>query len=711
MHIVQKISVEMLKALYDFKASLPKTLSFREGELFVLLQSNVKQKNWWQVVNASGHVGYIPYNYVAPIEVTPQFFKEFIDKCLTNVDQEPDSNEKEAVQGNEKVANSEGGSGERKEVARKLRERLEALVVDGDGEQSAKKKKAPAPPPPRSPLSSLTQKRTSSSTSLTVTSVPDGNCNSGSGNSQNESEVKKIEAVSSAPQAGKIENDSSILSRVDVPKITYRLVEEVRHQTHLSHNFSKVAVQVVVEELERQQNLLQESASLSHSSQSSSSSILSAVLDLLTTPPPASLSNFGSSESTTESETSKDAPTVNDVTGPSDKSTTDVWWGLRPDLLSESYDAHRLRHLLRELAVVREDEQQRSWAVHEDEIPIIQCVTELISILEDADANVCRLVLCEGGLSRISSLIEYFQMETRWSIRNLLLKSFSIMCDLHRTPTILMLNSVLPMELGRDMKSNPKDVPRLKLSSLLLIRIFSIGEVMPIYHFEHLGEDFISFLIDRLEEEEVDLESELGKEPDEIPDLFLTLLLAYNLQFKEQSLQQLSTPQASVDKATNNPVLSILKNRTCAKALTEKALLLINREEDPVGVFQSARHATVPNHSVIKLVGDLFGDTHTAALFYTNDTKVLIDILVRQLSDLSPGDQRRGQWLWLCRRVIRNCGYGEHLHRRDDLARCFTRIFCEDTTSSASDQHLVRDIINEFPMFFKRPLQSTLLPF
>ncbi|XP_046400238.1 NCK-interacting protein with SH3 domain isoform X2 [Ischnura elegans] len=670
----------MLKALYDFKASLPKTLSFHEGELFVLLQSNVKQKNWWQVVNASGQVGYIPYNYVASIEVTPQFFREFIDKCLTHVDHEPDSNEKEVSQ-SDKVVNSEPGGGERREVARKLRERLEALVIDGDSDQSTKKKKAPAPPPPRSPLSCLSTKRTSSTTSLEVPSGSTGNCNSESGAGQNETEEKKTESgkkkivteeiksvneerktvneekivvneekrvvkeekkaesVSHVVQNESVKSDSSILSRIDVPKITYRLVEEVRHQTHLSHTFSKVAVQVVVEELERQQNLVQELASQNLSSQSSSSTILSAVLDLLTTPPPAALSNFVLSPGTTDSAASHSAPALNDVTGSSDKAASSVWWGLRSDLLSESYDARRLRHLLRELAVVRGDEQQRSWAVHEDEIPIIQCVTELISILEDADANVCRLVLCEGELNRISSLIEYFQMETRWSIRHLLLKSLSIMCDLHRTPTILMLNSVLPMELARDMKSNPKDVPRLKLSSLLLIRIFSIGEVMPIYHFEHLGEDFISFLIDRIEEEEVDLESELGKEQDEIPDLFLTLLLAYNLQFKEQCGQSIPVPEVPSDKAVNNPVLSVLKGRTCAKALTEKALLLINREEDPVGIFQSARHATIPTQSVIKLVGDLFGDTHTAALFYTNDTKVLIDILVRQLSDLSPGDQ------------------------------------------------------------------------
>lgn len=60
---------EVVKALYDFKATFAKTLSFRVGEHFILLQRNVKQKNWWQVVNRGGHLGYIPSNYVTAVKV------------------------------------------------------------------------------------------------------------------------------------------------------------------------------------------------------------------------------------------------------------------------------------------------------------------------------------------------------------------------------------------------------------------------------------------------------------------------------------------------------------------------------------------------------------------------------------------------------------------------------------------------------------------
>lgn len=38
------------------------------------------------------------------------------------------------------------------------------------------------------------------------------------------------------------------------------------------------------------------------------------------------------------------------------------------------------------------------------------------------------------------------------------------------------------------------------------------------------------------------------------------------------------------------------------------------------------------------MVDDMYSFEEIASLFYTNDSKVLIDILIRQLSDLSMGD-------------------------------------------------------------------------
>lgn len=61
----------------------------------------------------------------------------------------------------------------------------------------------------------------------------------------------------------------------------------------------------------------------------------------------------------------------------------------------------------------------------------------------------------------------------------------------------------------------------------------------------------------------------------------------------------------------------------------------MNISEDPVHIFD---HEPAPAHSVLKLMIDVFSRKKTAEHFYTNDVKVAIDIIVRQLADLSPGD-------------------------------------------------------------------------
>lgn len=130
---------------------------------------------------------------------------------------------------------------------------------------------------------------------------------------------------------------------------------------------------------------------------------------------------------------------------------------------------------------------------------------------------------------------------------------------------------------------------------------------------------------------------------DIVPDLILNLILSINLQY---------------DDFTQNCVLDAMRQTYSAKTFTEKILILLNREgwflvlleydfrsirkikiclitENPINFFD---HTPVLVNPVLKMFVDLFSGPETASLFYSNDNKVLIDILVRQLSDLSPGD-------------------------------------------------------------------------
>lgn len=59
----------MLKTLYEFQAVYPKTISFDEGEYFILHQTSTKQRNWWQVISIKGSIGFVPSNYVTKVQV------------------------------------------------------------------------------------------------------------------------------------------------------------------------------------------------------------------------------------------------------------------------------------------------------------------------------------------------------------------------------------------------------------------------------------------------------------------------------------------------------------------------------------------------------------------------------------------------------------------------------------------------------------------
>lgn len=70
---------EMLKAMYDFQANYPKTISFDEGEFFILHnQSSVRQRNWWQVVSMKGNIGFVPSNYVTNLKVSVNWIADKI---------------------------------------------------------------------------------------------------------------------------------------------------------------------------------------------------------------------------------------------------------------------------------------------------------------------------------------------------------------------------------------------------------------------------------------------------------------------------------------------------------------------------------------------------------------------------------------------------------------------------------------------------------
>lgn len=227
------------------------------------------------------------------------------------------------------------------------------------------------------------------------------------------------------------------------------------------------------------------------------------------------------------------------------------------DLLCETHDAKRLRIIFSDLADCKNDTEQRSWMLYEDEDDISRFLRELIAILSLADPKICRNEMAVDQYQSTINLVLYYQMETRWTIRKLLLDALKAMCHLDFTAVNIILNSILPIELVEDMKVSVTKVARLKELATVLTIIFSIGQKMPVTHEENLGQEFVLFLLTIIE-----------TPPDEdtlgvLPDVMINLMLSFNLQF---------------DDCTTNIVLEALSKINDAKNFTEKILLLINRE-------------------------------------------------------------------------------------------------------------------------------------
>ncbi|XP_045712830.1 NCK-interacting protein with SH3 domain [Phyllostomus hastatus] len=345
------------------------------------------------------------------------------------------------------------------------------------------------------------------------------------------------------------------------------------------------------------------------------------------------------------------------------------------------HDQQRLEVIFADLARRKDDAQQRSWALYEDE-GVIRCyLEELLHILTDADPEVCKKMCKRNEFESVLALVAYYQMEHRVSLRLLLLKCFGAMCSLDAAIISTLVSSVLPVELARDMQTDTQDHQKLCYSALILAMVFSMGEAVPCAHYEHLGTPFALFLLSIVED---GLPSDTTEQ---LPDLCMNLLLALNLH--------LPAPDQNV-------IMAALSKHTNVKIFSEKLLLLLNRGDDPVRIF---KHEPPPPHSVLKFLQDVFASPATAGIFYHTDMMALIDITVRHIADLSPGDKLRMEYLSLMHAVVRSTPYLQHRHRLPDLQATLRRILAEEDASPQCqmDHMIVQEMCKEFPVLGEAP--------
>lgn len=342
--------------------------------------------------------------------------------------------------------------------------------------------------------------------------------------------------------------------------------------------------------------------------------------------------------------------------------------------MEESSDYTKLQELFTELTAHKDDSQQRGWALHEDESIITGLLEELLSILENAKHSYSQRAVASENYKCVHNLVQYYQMETRVSLRLLLLRVFGAMCSLDSMVISLLLFSILTTELAEEIQSNTDDARRSSYVCLVLCMLFSTGEPVPANLHDHLDEKFIKFILETIESPPTaDFDGQ-------VTDLLVNLVLAFNLHFQ---------------KLEDNIIMKAIAKRKTVKVLTEKLLLLFNRGDDPVKMFD---HEPQPPYSVMKFLQDLHSNPNTACVLYTNDAKVLVDIVLRHLIDLSPGDTVRSSHLRLMQLLLQNSDYADHQHRLTELTKCLHRIYTEEDLDSEFDQQIVAQIYKQCPL-------------
>ncbi|KAJ2451724.1 pre-rRNA processing [Coemansia sp. RSA 2424] len=113
------------------------------------------------------------------------------------------------------------------------------------------------------------------------------------------------------------------------------------------------------------------------------------------------------------------------------------------------------------------------------------------------------------------------------------------------------------------------------------------------------------------------------------------------------------------------PVVAILARRIdCCKTFTENLVFLLNRETDPATQVL-----------ILHALHCILSDPGTLGILYTNDMYVLVDIIIRDLSNLSDNIQRLSQaYLCVVGSLLRNPVFLATRHRLSDIELCLVNM-------------------------------------
>ncbi|XP_039263600.2 NCK-interacting protein with SH3 domain-like [Styela clava] len=352
-------------------------------------------------------------------------------------------------------------------------------------------------------------------------------------------------------------------------------------------------------------------------------------------------------------------------------------------------ECDKLGLALANLQEIKDDAQQRNWAIGNDEDKIMGILNEILSELTSLDKKSSIKLLSHDQHVALHTLVDYHQMETRVSLRLVVLQIFGVICSLSRNLVSVLLATVLPLEIAMDITNHTQDTQKTCYSSLVMSMLFSTAEAIPFGHYGRLNQAFIGFLLNYIEDDIDDVEQD-----EQVVEMFINIILSFNLHF--------------IVPSENIVMKSIISRGTCT-TLSEKIMILVNRGDDPVLLEEHWENNETerPPPSVLKFLQDIFSQRDSATFLYTNDMNVLLDIITRNLADLSSGSKLRKEYLDLLLGILSNSNYSESRHRSVDIGSSLHRIKDEEQPESLEerqalefDKHIIDEILSNYGHLF-----------
>jgi len=137
-----------------------------------------------------------------------------------------------------------------------------------------------------------------------------------------------------------------------------------------------------------------------------------------------------------------------------------------------------------------------------------------------------------------------------------------------------------------------------------------------------------------------------------------------------------------------NIVMQILSRKNEAQHLGNTIVVLFNRQEDVLCMIPC-----------LKFLKDLFSARSTSDFFFINDLQVLLDVIIRAVNDLPPGDELRPKYLQALYALLKNNpNYSKTLYKKKDILE-MTSSLLESYNPGDPTFVIAEQIILDIPMF------------